>query len=80
MIYLDDQLRELCNAIVLQAVTDCRLGRMTPEDLHTFLRSRWGILLLRGVTDADAVLEHLGHPRAPGRVRRVELKSRRRDL
>lgn len=41
MIYLDDQLRELCNAIVLQAVTDCRLGRMTHEDLHTFLRSSW---------------------------------------
>lgn len=76
MTYLDDQLRELCNAIVLQAVTDCRLGHMSVEDLHSFLRSSWGVQLLRGVTDADAVVAHLGY----SRVRRVELKSRRRDV
>lgn len=60
MIYLDDQLRELCNAIVLQAVTDCRLGRMSRAELHRFLSSSWGVQLLRGSTTADAVLEHLG--------------------
>lgn len=76
MIYLDDQLRELCNAIVLQAVTDCRLGRMTRAELHKFLSSSWGVQLLRGSTTADAVLEHLEH----SRVRRVEVKSRRRDI
>lgn len=59
MIYLDDQLRELCNAIVLQAVTDCRQGRMSREALHRFLSSGWGEQLLRGSTTADAVLEAL---------------------
>lgn len=74
--YLDPQLRELANAIILQAVTDCRLGRMSRAELHKFLSSSWGVQLLRGSTTADAVLEHLEY----SRVRRVEVKSRRRDL
>lgn len=59
MTYFDDQLRELCNAIVLQAVSDCRRGILSREELRRFLSSSWGVQLLRGSTTSDAVLEHL---------------------
>lgn len=59
MKYLDPQLRELCNAIVLSAITDYRYNRMTRLQLYAWLRSDWGMQLLRGSTTPEAIMKVL---------------------
>lgn len=59
MKYLDLQLLELCNAIVLSAITDYRYKRMTRAQLYAWLRSDWGLQLLRGSTTPEAIMEAL---------------------
>ena len=50
---------ELANAVVLRAIEDYKIGRMSYAELERFVRSDYFILLTRGRIDQKALLRFM---------------------
>lgn len=50
---------ELANAVVLRAIKDYRIGRLSYQGLERFVRSDYFILLTRGKINQEALLRFM---------------------